>query len=373
MSTHQRNAVAVTPKSPASTVAGMDTRFLLAPNAYYDDAWYEREQAKLFARAWHLAAATDELTEPGDFVTIDAGFDPLVVVRGLDGELRAFHDFCPHRGIKLLENSGNTRTGIVCPYHSWNFALDGTLRKVPQEDEFDPAALEGCSLVPAAVGVWGGMVFVNGDPDADFVSWLEGFPDHIGSYRPENLREVVRVQFDARCNWKLFVENHVDVYHLWYLHARSLSAYDHHQFEWEAVGPHWVSYEPAKEGVERHRPHVGSMPIAGLDERDKIGIGAHMLFPNTLFATESEFFMSYVAKPLAADRSVIDVRIRAEPSADVEMLVAAAKEFMLEDVSACEGIQATVRSSRFRVGPLAQNHERPITLFHEHLLAQLES
>lgn len=373
MSTHQRNAAAVTPKSPASTVAGMDTRFLLAPNAYYDDAWYEREQAKLFARAWHLAAATDELTEPGDFVTIDAGFDPLVVVRGLDGELRAFHDFCPHRGIKLLENSGNTRTGIVCPYHSWNFALDGTLRKVPQEDEFDPAALEGCSLVPAAVGVWGGMVFVNGDPDADFVSWLEGFPDHIGSYRPENLREVVRVQFDARCNWKLFVENHVDVYHLWYLHARSLSAYDHHQFEWEAVGPHWVSYEPAKEGVERHRPHVGSTPIAGLDERDKIGIGAHMLFPNTLFATESEFFMSYVAKPLAADRSVIDVRIRAEPSADVEMLVAAAKEFMLEDVSACEGIQATVRSSRFRVGPLAQNHERPITLFHEHLLAQLES
>ncbi len=96
-----------------------------------------------------------------------------------------------------------------------------------------------------------------------------------------------------------------------------------------------------------------------------------MLFPNTLFATESEFFMSYVAKPLAADRSVIDVRIRAEPSADVEMLVAAAKEFMLEDVSACEGIQATVRSSRFRVGPLAQNHEKPITLFHQHLLAKL--
>lgn len=98
-----------------------------------------------------------------------------------------------------------------------------------------------------------------------------------------------------------------------------------------------------------------------------------MLFPNTLFATESEFFMSYVAKPLAPDRSVIDVRIRAEPSADVEMLVAAAKEFMLEDVTACEGIQATVRSSRFRVGPLAQNHERPITLLHEQILRALES
>ena len=351
----------------------MDTRFLLAPDAYFGDDWYEREQEMLFARTWHLAAATDELAEPGDFVTIDAGHDPLVVVRGLDNELRAFHDFCPHRGIKLLVDSGNTRTGIVCPYHSWNFALDGTLRNVPQPEEFDPVALEDCGLVAASVAEWGGMVFVNGAPDADFAAYLQGFPEHIGSYRPEQLREVVRVQFDARCNWKLFVENHVDVYHLWYLHARSLSAYDHQQFEWDALGPHWVSYEPAKAGVERRRPHVGSTPIAGLDERDKVGIGAHMLFPNTLFATESEFFMSYVAKPLAPDRSVIDVRIRAEPSADVEMLVAAAKEFMLEDVSACEGIQATVRSSRFRVGPLAQNHERPITLFHESLIAALGS
>ncbi len=350
----------------------VDTRFLLPPPAYFDDAWYQREQQLLFAHSWHLVAAGDELAAPGDFVTIDAGHDPLVVVRGLDGELRAFHDFCPHRGIKLLEASGNTRTGIVCPYHSWNFALDGSLRNVPQPEEFDPAALEGCSLVAASVGEWGGMVFANGDMDADFATWLAGFPDHIGSYRPEQLQEVVRVQFDAHCNWKLFVENHVDVYHLWYLHARSLSAYDHQRFEWDAIGPHWVSYEPAKAGVERRRPHVGSAPIAGLEPRDQIGIGAHMLFPNTLFATESEFFMSYVAKPLAADRSVIDVRIRAEPTADVEMLVAAAKEFMLEDVSACEGIQATVRSTRFRVGPLARNHERPITLFHEHLLAELD-
>ncbi len=351
----------------------MDTSFLLSPSAYFDADWFAREQERLFARSWHLAAASYELAEPGDFVTIDAGFDPLVVIRGLDGALRAFHDFCPHRGIKLLEDSGNTRTGIVCPYHSWNFALDGTLRNVPQPEEFDSTALEGCALISASVGEWGGMVFVNAQGGADFASWLQGFPDHIGSYRPERLSEVVRVQFDARCNWKLFVENHVDVYHLWYLHARSLSAYDHQRFEWEAIGPHWVSYEPAKAGVERRRPHVGSTPIAGLEPRDRIGIGAHMLFPNTLFATESEFFMSYVAKPLAADRSVIDVRIRAEPSADTEMLVAAAKEFMLEDVTACEGIQATIRSSRFRVGPLAQNHERPITLFHQQLLTAIDA
>src|SRR5262249_30721808 len=123
----------------------IDTRFLLSPDAYYDDGWYEREQRLVFARSWHLVAATDELAAPGDYITFDAGADPLLVIRGLDGELRAFHDFCPHRGIKLLDGGGNTRTGIVCPYHFWNFGLDGGLRNVPQEDEFDADALGDCS------------------------------------------------------------------------------------------------------------------------------------------------------------------------------------------------------------------------------------
>ena len=351
----------------------METRFLLPASAYFDEGWYDHEQQDLFARSWHLAAAVEDLPLPGDFVTMNLGFDPVIVIRGADGEVRAFHNFCRHRGHQLLEGTGNAHTGIVCPYHFWNFATDGDLRRVPQESEFATAELGAFGLLPGAIGEWGGMVFVNGDPHADFGAWLREFPDHIGSYRPERLSEIARVEFDAHCNWKLFVENHIDVYHLWYLHAKSLSAYDHNQFEWEQVGPHWVSYEPARTGVERKRPHVGSRPIGGLAERDRIGIGAHMLFPNTLFATESEFFISYVAVPRAKDECVIDVRIRAEQGADVEMLVAAAKEFMFEDIAACEGVQATVRSSRFHVGPLARNHERPITNFHQQLLALLGS
>jgi phenylpropionate dioxygenase-like ring-hydroxylating dioxygenase large terminal subunit len=99
----------------------MDTRFLLSPEAYFDDGWYGCEQQLLFARSWHLAASTEELTEFGDVVTIDAGFDPLVVVHGLDGVLRAFHDVCPHRGIKLLEKSGNE--GIQATVRSSRFRV----------------------------------------------------------------------------------------------------------------------------------------------------------------------------------------------------------------------------------------------------------
>jgi Rieske 2Fe-2S family protein len=347
------------------------TEFLLRPEAYRSLEWFDCEQRILFTASWHLAATDEEVAQPGDYVTITAGSDPLVVVRGLDGNLRAFHNFCTHRGHRLVEGTGNVRSGIVCPYHFWNFGLDGELRRVPQDEQFDPVALATAGLEPASVAEWGGMVFVSAQAGGDIDAWLGAFRERIGTYRPECLREAARVQFDARCNWKLFVENHVDVYHLWYLHARSLSAYDHERFEWSQIGPHWVSYEPQREGVERRRPHVGSKPIDGLDERDRIGIGAHMIFPNVLFATEAEFFMSYVAVPVAPARSVIDVRIRAEDGADAEMLVAAAKDFMLEDIAACEAVQSVLGSSRFRVGPLARDHERPITMFQRNVLQAL--
>lgn len=353
----------------------MVTTFLLPPSAYTDDTWYAREQRELFARTWHLVGPLDALRFPGDYVTVSLGSDPVVVVRDLDGELRAHHNFCRHRGHTLLEGTGNVRRGIVCPYHFWGFGLDGELRRVPQREQFAGCDLSAFGLLPASVAEWGGMVFAASAPNADFAQWLGDFDAHIGSYRPAQLVEVAHEQFDARCNWKLFVENHIDVYHLWYLHKRSLGAYDHERFEWAQVGPdgrHWVSYEPTKEGVERKRPHVGSAQIRDLDERDRDGIGAHMIFPNILMATEAEFFMTYVPVPVAPDRCVVDVRVRAEPEADAESLVAAAKNFMLEDIIACERVQAAVGSTKFSVGPLSDPHERPITDFHGRLLEFLD-
>ena len=88
-------------------------------------------------------------------------------------------------------------------------------------------------------------------------------------------------------------------------------------------------------------------------------------------ASEAQYFITYACRPLAPDRSLVDLRIRAELSADVEALLLGAKSFILEDIMACEGVQSSVRSHRFKIGPMAVDHERPITLLHEHILAAL--
>jgi Rieske 2Fe-2S family protein len=229
-------------------------------------------------------------------------------------------------------------------------------------------------LLPAAVATWQGMVFAHPDPNTEpLTTALQGVRDHLGSHQPGRLRQMVRTHFEARCNWKLFVENHIDVYHLWYLHAETLGDYDHHRFQHRFVGPNWVSYEALKPNQELGRAALikGTTPIRHLDRADQIGLRAQLIFPNTMIATSSEFWATYVARPVAPDRTDIDLRIRAEPEADREALTAALGSFIVEDIGACEAIQQAVGSPAFAVGPLAQDHERPIATFHEHLLAAM--
>ena len=183
---------------------------------------------------------------------------------------------------------------------------------------------------------------------------------------------MAHVRIDVACNWKLFVENHIDVYHLWYLHDASLAAFDHTRFEHHALARNWASYEPMRDPADA----TGEADPAGgairhLDDRDRHGIQAHMLFPNTLMAASTEFFTTYAIHPVDPGRSWIDLRVRAEPDADVDRVTASIRAFIDEDVAACEQVQAAVPARRFGVGPLARTHERPITTFHTNLLDAL--
>ena len=350
------------------------TRFLLAPDAYTDPAWYAREQRLVFGRTWHVVAHTEQLSRPRDFLTVRVGGAPLAIVRDGDGTLRAFHNLCRHRGMVMLDGTGSLRDDIECTYHGWRYDLDGALRVVPQrKTQFPDIDTGACALLPASVDVWEGMVFVNPDPRAvPLHDALAGLPDHIGSHRPGRLTLVGAADVPAACNWKLLVENHVDVYHLWYLHRESLGDFDHNQFEHHQLGANWASYEPLRHlDVDAARLTSGTLTIRELDERDRTGLGAHLAFPNTLLAANAEFFMSYAVVPDGPERSQVEIRIRAEDGADGDALVAAARSFIEEDIHACEHIQAGLGSPSFAVGPLAREHEAPITAFHTNLLALL--
>jgi choline monooxygenase len=332
------------------------------------------EQRRVFLPAWSLVASTAELA-PGHYVTAEPGGAPVVVVRDERGVLRAFHNLCRHRGMPVAEGAGRAGRHLTCPYHQWSFALDGALVRVPQQQsQFADLDTAGWGLHPVAVVEWRGMVFVN--PGADPATADERFADALGPLRPYleswsapdggPLDEVAVVRYEVGCNWKLLVENHLDVYHLWYLHQRSLSAYDHKRFDWSWAGDTWWSHEPLKATSPRPATLLG-----GLDEDARTGLGAHLLFPNLMIVTTGDYLATYDAVPLAPDRTVLTLRVRSIPSADGDALVAGIRSFLTEDTTGCERLQSVTGSPRFGLGPLASDHETPLRCFHDALRARM--
>jgi Rieske 2Fe-2S family protein len=300
------------PSAPDKEAAEM-AQWLLPAEAYWSASWYCREQERLFARVWNFVGTLDDLAGGATLVASVAG--------------RPF-------SISLDRNATPT-------------SPDGS------------------------VASWAGLLFAHLDPDAPpLAPWLGDVPDRIGGYRPDRLVEVARHRFELAANWKLFVENHVDVYHLWYLHGESLGEYDHPRAEWDNTGPHWVFYEPPRDGVDTGADSFwrGLTPVGHVGD-DRRGSGAHLIFPNLTFATGAGFFMTYECVPLAPDRSVVDMRVRAEPGSDPSAVLARSREIIeREDGGACAAMQAAVRSPAFSVGPLARSHELPITRFHRSVL-----
>ena len=349
-----------------------DTRYLLPPEAYFSAEWYEREQRDLFGRTWNLVAYEADVPRPGDYLPVQAGPDPVLVVRGHDGVLRAFVNMCRHRGMALACEAGHTEANVRCPYHGWEFTPAGTLVRIPQRAaQFADVDTARWGLVPVALGTWSGLVFVNPDPAAGaFDEWLGDLPAHMGPFDTDRLTQVRRLRVPVACNWKLYIENHVDVLHLWYLHDETLGMYDHTGFLHRQVGPHWVSEERLRPGTERPR---GLPPIAHLPDDERDVLRANLVFPNVPTSSSETQWMTYQVVPTGPETSELDIRVLAEPGAtlDDQGIALLLRVLRDEDGGAVEQIQRVLRSPRFEVGPLARAHEAPITDFQRHVLEHL--
>ena len=131
----------------------------LPPWCYTSEAFYRREVERIFRKAGTSSATSRQVANPGDYFALTFAGVPVIILRDLSGTLRAFANTCRHRGSALLEGSGNCRA-IVCPYHSWTYALDGALRAAPEMQQtldFDAA---DTGLIPLRLDTWGGFLFL---------------------------------------------------------------------------------------------------------------------------------------------------------------------------------------------------------------------
>ena len=187
----------------------------LPPDCYTSEAFYRREVETIFLKVWNFIGRADRIPNPGDYFAFEFVGVPVVVVRGRDGKVRAFANSCRHRGAKVMQGEGHC-TVMSCPYHAWTYAIDdGRLIGAMEMDETAGFAKKDFGLVPLRLELWGGFMFLNFDKDAAPLSdWLGDLPEVLASYDLESMVTTRRVEYDLACNWKVYVENAMESYHV---------------------------------------------------------------------------------------------------------------------------------------------------------------
>ena len=192
------------------------------PGPWYTDARVaDLERKSVFSRAWQLVARVDQLREPGCYVTAEVAGEPILVVRGQDGVLRAFFNVCRHHAAAVMTECAGKADRLRCPYHGWIYGLDGALKGVTELEGVEAFDRGAMGLVPVRVETWEQLVFITLDAGTpSLVEWLgERCRTEVSALGLGALTFVARREWTLACNWKVFVDNYLDGgYHVPFLH-----------------------------------------------------------------------------------------------------------------------------------------------------------
>lgn len=210
---------------------------------FLDRAFHELEKEHLWPKVWQIACREDEIPESGDYVVYDIVEDSIIVTRGSDGGIRAFHNACPHRGTTLLEGSGNARQ-FVCPFHGWRFGTDGrNIKVIDRHDWGTCLTKEDTDLAPVQVGSWGGFVWINMDPDCQpLEAFLSPMKELCELFEFEKLSPAWYKTVTVPANWKTTLGAFTEFYHVQTTHSQMLTYTKDYSVS-RAMGRHgWISY-----------------------------------------------------------------------------------------------------------------------------------
>ena len=362
----------------------------------YDDStspeFYERERDAIFGRTWLNVGRVEQLAKRGSYFTkeLDAARTSVVVVRGMDDEVRAFHNICRHRGNKLVwndepraETSGVCRN-FTCKYHGWRYGLDGELTFVQQADEFFDLDTNDYPLAPVQCETWEGFIFVNLDPNnaQPLREYLGAFGKGIEGYPFHELTQVHRYRAEVGSNWKLFIDAFTEFYHAPVLHAKQavaeesvkLQSYGYQALAYDIDGPHglvssWGGMAPPKDlsmvkPIERvlRSGLFGpwDAPDIGIDElppglnpagHRAWGLDSFLFFPNfMLLIWKPNWVITYHYWPTSYNTHVFEGTCYFVPPKNArerlaqELAVVTFKEYALQDGNTLEATQMMLES-----------------------------
>jgi choline monooxygenase len=353
-----------------------DDRAPLAQASTIPAAWYvdariaELERLSVFSKTWQLVARTPQVKSPGQFVSTIVAGEPIVVVRGNDGVLRAFYNVCRHHAAAVVTQPCGQASLLHCPYHGWNYGLDGSLKGMPEFEGVENFDRAQNGLVPIRVETWECFVFINlDDRAAPLTEFLGGLVKRVAPLGIGDLHYFDSRTYNIGCNWKVFVDNYLDGgYHVPHLHKGLNSVLDYKQYTIEnedryclQSSPMVTSEEDAATGATRKGDRAWYF----------------WQHPNLMINCYAGYMDTNLVIPVDVDHCTVIFDFYFADVSDAareynEQSVNVGDRVQGEDLGICEDVQRGLKSRAYRAGRLSVRREAGEQLFHRLLAADLK-
>ena len=335
-----------------------DVRQTLPGTAYHSAETYALDKERVFYRNWIYVGRAERVARPGAWMRVEIADESVLVVRGKDERVRGFYNVCRHRAGAVAEGCGHRQT-LQCQYHGWTYSLDGRLLATPEFEgvaDFDRAAF---GLRPVRTDTWGPFVFVNLDNTAPPLTAVLGrIPEETAPFHPEAYTFAERRDYTIACNWKVYVDNYLEGYHVPVAHPGLFRELDYANYRVETFPTYSKQHAPIRPAGGADRRYGGPAAAAGALY--------YWVFPNWMVNLYPDNLSINIVIPLSVDRTLTVFEWYAPPGADraaIDQSIVFSDQIQREDIGLCEAVQRRLGSRAYNRGRFSVKRENGVHHF----------
>lgn len=319
------------------------------------------ENEAVFARSWQLVGREAELRNAGDHIVTNIADEPIIIVRDKDNSLRGFFNVCRHRGGPLATENGCS-SHLQCKYHGWTYNLDGTLKATPDFDGVDDFDKTNVKLPSIEVEVWHGLVFARIEAGAPTLQELtEGIDERLGTLKLGELTFHSRVSYEVKCNWKVYVDNYLEGYHVPIVHPELVKLYDFRSYKTEVRK--WYSFQ--------HSPLSGEENIYSSGDGEAL---YYFIWPNLMLNILPGRLQTNIVESVDESNCIVHFDYYYADGTSSEKITADldfSHVVQHEDIDICEYVQRGLRSRSYNKGRFSVKREEAVYHFQNLLKKEL--
>lgn len=320
---------------------------------YHSNSIFEFEKEVLFSKFWQLACHNNEIPQTGDTYTLEVAGNPLMVVRADEETINAFYNVCKHRGGPIAVKKGTTSV-LQCQYHGWTYLLDGSLRGVPHFKKVDLFDKKDFGLEPVNSQEWQGFHFVSlDDRTPSLAEVLDGISETIAPIDLSEFQFVEEQSYHINCNWKVYVDNFLEGYHIPIVHPELAKLLDYNDYQTETSDWYSLQHSPFQEGDNIYKSDDGQAYY-------------YFIFPNIMLNILPGRLQTNVIRPISPTHTEVIFKYYYANPDDEEIIrddLQYSDKIQDEDIEICELVQKGLQSNAYDKGRFSVEREKGVYHF----------